>query len=194
MNELWIWLLGAAIVASAAFAWFRRGRRPLPVALRRGQRLPAFTAVDETGQPLQSADLAGKPAVIIFVRGNWCPFCSKQVRNLTGYYRKINELGARLVFVTPKPLETTRRVAEFFRVEFEWWLDESLAATRQLGLLLESGVPSSYKKEYGQDTMWPAALVVDAGGVIRYVDLSRHIVDRPNPKTLLREVEKAISG
>ena len=194
MNELWIWLLGGAIVAAAAFVWIRRGRRPVPDVLRRGQRLPEFDAKNEAGEPLKSADLAGTPVVIIFVRGNWCPFCNKQVKNLTGYYRKINELGARLVFVTPKPLETTSRVAAFFRVEFEWWLDESLEATRNLGLLLESGVPKGYASEYGSDTMWPASLVIDAGGVIRYVELSKHIVDRPDPKTLLRELEKVISG
>jgi peroxiredoxin len=115
-------------------------------------------------------------------------------RSLTSYYKKINELGARLIFLTPKPLETTRRVAEFFEVEFEFWLDESLTATRQLGLLLEDGVPSSYEKEYGDDTMWPASLVIGADGIIRFVELSKHVVDRPNPKTLLNELEKVISA
>lgn len=194
MTELWIWLLAGLIIVVAAVAWYRRGRRRVPDALRRGQPLPSFGALDEQGRSLNSADLVGMPVVMMFVRGNWCPFCSKQVKNLTGYYKKINDLGARLVLVTPKPLETTRRVAEFFQVEFEFWLDESLAATRQLGLLLESAVPSGYEKEYGRDTMWPASLVVDADGVIRYVEVSKHIVDRPNPRTLLRELEKAISG
>jgi peroxiredoxin len=193
MTDLWTWLIAVVIVVGAGFAWYRRGRRPVPEALRRGNLLPAFEALDEQGNPLRSADLAGTPVVMIFVRGNWCPFCSKQVRNLTSYYRKINELGARLIFVTPKPLETTRRVAEFFHVDFEFWLDESLTATRKLGLLLESGVPRSYEKEYGNDTMWPASLVIAADGTIRFVELSKHIVDRPNPKILLRELEKAIS-
>jgi peroxiredoxin len=193
MNDFWIWLIGGALVAAAAYVWSRRGRRPVPDVLRRGQSLPAFEAQDEAGNVLKSTDLAGTPVVMIFVRGNWCPFCSKQVKNLTDYYKRINDLGARLIFVTPKPLETTRRVAEFFHVEFEFWLDESLKATRQLGLLLESGVPSSYEKEYGRDTMWPTSLVVGTDGVIRFVALSKHVVDRPNPKTLLRELEKAIS-
>ena len=194
MTDLWTWLIAVIFVAGAGFAWYRHGRRPVPEALRRGNLLPAFEALDEQGNPLRSADLAGIPVVMIFVRGNWCPFCSKQVKKLTGYYKQINELGARLVFVTPKPLDTTRRVAEFFQVDFEWWLDEALAATRTLGLLLESGVPSGYENEYGRDTMWPASLIVDAEGVIRYVELSKHIVDRPDPKTLLRELEKTISG
>lgn len=194
MTDFWIWLIAAVIFAGAAFAWYRRGRRPVPDALRPGQRLPAFEAVDESGRTLKSSDLDGTPVVMIFVRGNWCPFCSRQVKNLTRYYKDIVDLGAKLIFVTPKPQETTKRVAEFFNVEFEFWLDESLAATRKLGLLLESGVPKDYYTEYGSDTIWPTSLVIDADSIIRYVELSKHIIDRPNPKTLLRELQKAIGA
>ena len=31
----------------------------------------------------------GALAVILFVRGNWCPFCNAQVKELTQYYREI---------------------------------------------------------------------------------------------------------
>ena len=96
------------------------------------------------------------------------------------------------ILVTPKPLETTRRVAEFFEVEFDFWLDDQLTVTRQLGLLLNSGVPGSYEREYGKDTVWPTALVVDAAGIIRYTALSKHISDRPNPTILLREIRKTL--
>ena len=193
MTSSWIWITGAAVVAAVAIIiYWRRSGRPVPEALRRGRPLPEFSAVDEQGRPLRSSELAGTPVVMIFVRGNWCPFCSKQVKNLTGHYKAINDLGAKLIFVTPKPLETTRRVAEFFDVDFDFWLDESLEATRQLGLLLEAGVPKDYLEEYGNDTIWPASLVIDRAGIIRYVELSKHIIDRPDPKTLLRELQKAI--
>jgi hypothetical protein len=42
--------------------------------------------------------------------------------------------------------------------------------------------------------MWPASLVIGADGIIRFVELSKHVVDRPNPKTLLNELEKVISA
>lgn len=194
MTNVWIWLIAAALVAAAAYLFYRsRNGRPVPEALRRGRPLPEFVAVDEQGNPLRSTDLQGTPAVMIFVRGNWCPFCDRQVKNLTGYYKQIVDLGAKIIFVTPKPLETTRRVAEFFEVEFDFWLDESLAATRHLGLLFEAAVPADYRKEYGEDTVWPTSLVIDAAGIIRYVALSKHIIDRPNPKTLLRELQQAIA-
>jgi peroxiredoxin len=195
MTDVWIGLIIAALVAGAAFLMYRkRPSRPVPDALKPGRPLPDFTALDEHGEVVHSTKLKGAPAVMIFVRGNWCPFCSRQVKDLTAYYKDMADLGAKLVFVTPKPQETTRRVAEFFEVKFDFWLDESLAVTRQLGLLLEGAVPESHAQEYGADTIWPTSLVIDAEGIIRFVDISKLIMDRPNPKTLLRELQKAIEG
>lgn len=183
-----------AILAAAAIAYwrFRPVRRPVPPQLRQGQPLPDFRAVDESGNPVRSTELHGSAAVLLFVRGNWCPFCSSQIEDLSVHYKDIIGLGARLILVTPKPLETTRRVAEFFEVEFDFWLDADLAVTRQLGLLQKSGVPDEHRKEYGADTIWPTALVVDPGGVIHYTELSKLIIDRPDAATLLRELRSAL--
>ena len=182
-----------AAVLLLGLSWLKtRGLRPTPPQLQPGSPLPDFEAVDEEGNAVQSIALRGAPAVMLFVRGNWCPFCNAQVRELARHYREITEIGARLILVTPKPLETTRRVAAFFEVEFDFWLDENLAITRQLDLLQEGGVPRSYEREYGRDTIWPTTLVVDAAGVIRYSELSKHISDRPDPKVLLREIRNTI--
>ncbi|MDJ0709301.1 MAG: redoxin domain-containing protein [Woeseiaceae bacterium] len=187
--------IAATVVSIVLIAWYwvtHRGLRAMPPQLKPGSALPDFVAADEHGNPVRSTDLHGTPTVVLFVRGNWCPFCSRQVSNLTQYYREIVDLGARLILITPKPLETTRRVAEFFKVEFDFWLDNELSVTRQLGLLQQGGVPKDYKKEYGRDTIWPTALVVDAAGVIRFTELSKHISDRPDPATLLREIRKTV--
>lgn len=181
------------LAIAVAVIWIKiRGLRATPPQLEPGRHLPEFRAIDEAGDPVNSVELQGAPAVLLFVRGNWCPFCSRQVSSLTPYYREIVDLGAHLILVTPKPLETTRRVAEFFKVEFDFWLDEELAVTKQLGLLLEGGVPNDYEKEFGNDTIWPTALVVDGAGIIRYTNLSKHISDRPDPKILLREIRKTL--
>lgn len=184
-----------AVISAVLIAWYwirHRGLRAMPPQLKPGSPLPDFTATDEQGNPVRSTELHGTPAIILFVRGNWCPFCSRQVSNLTQYYRDIVDLGARLILITPKPLETTRRVAEFFNVEFDFWLDDELSVTRQLGLLQQGGVPRDYDREYGRDTTWPTALVVDASGIIRFTELSKHISDRPDPEVLLREVRKTV--
>jgi peroxiredoxin len=187
------WILIVVVVGIiGALLVFRdkvRGRS-IPDDLRPGKPLPAFVAVDENGGRLSSTDLRGRPSVLLFVRGTWCPFCSKQVQNLTKFYKEINESGAHLILITPKPLETTRRVADFFDVKFEFWLDESLAIGKQLGLVQETGVPDEYSREYGRDTLWPASLIVDSDGIIRHTELSRFIADRPDPEKLLSIVRE----
>ena len=181
------------MAAVALGLWLFRDRlrgRQVPADLLPGNSLPDFTAVDENGNDLDSSSLRGSAAVLLFVRGTWCPFCSKQVASLTKFYKEINDSGARLILVTPSPLETTRRVADFFEVEFEFWLDESLAIAKRLGLVLDSGVPKDFRDEYGEDTLWPTSLVIDAEGIIRHTELSRFIADRPNPEKLLAVVNQ----
>jgi len=193
MDSLLIWIIAIAAVLIVAAIMIRKKMSvgpPIPDDLRAGKPLPEFSAIREDGSTVHSRDLRGKPAVILFVRGNWCPFCSKQVEDLTSHYKEINSLGAELIFVTPKPLETTRRVAEFFKVEFEFWLDESLEIAKSLGLVLPAGVPDNYATEYGHDTAWPTALVVDKNGIIRYSKLSRLIFDRPGSAALLEELRQ----
>jgi peroxiredoxin len=186
-----ILIISVLIVALALWTLRDKFRgKPVPDRLRPGNSLPAFTAVDENGNLLESASLRGSAAVLLFVRGSWCPFCSKQVANLTKFYKEITDSGARLILITPRPLETTRRVADMFGVEFEFWLDESLAIAKCLGLVQEAGVPDEYREVYGDDTLWPTTLVIDASGLIRHTELSRFIADRPNPEKLLTIVKK----
>lgn len=187
---LWIIVVAALIAAGAVYAlWKKKGGRRVPDSLKPGQPLPAFQAVDEHGNRLSSTDLAGSPAIILFVRGSWCPFCSKQVADLTAAYKEITDAGAKLILVTPKPLETTRRVADIFGVEFDFWLDESLEIAKKLGIFLEGRVPGEQRKEYGEDTLWPTTLVIDADGVIRHSELSKFLLDRPDPEKLLNVVK-----
>ncbi len=187
------WIIGAAVILLIAGVWifFKKMHGPrIPEALRAGQPLPDFGAIDEQGNPVRSTQLIGSPTIMLFVRGNWCPFCTRQVEKLAGYYKDIVDIGAKLIFVTPTPLETTRRVADFFDVEFDFWMDDQLKAVKQLGLLMPAKVPGDHRQEYGADTLWPTALVIDAAGIIRFAKLSRMIVDRPDPKLLLSELRK----
>ncbi|MGI9203627.1 MAG: peroxiredoxin family protein [Woeseiaceae bacterium] len=191
MNTIWLLVGGIVVIAAGVFIFRDKVRgKPVPNAIRPGNTLPEFTATNENGETLRSGVLRDRPSVLLFVRGSWCPFCSKQVANLTKYYKEITDSGARLILITPNPLETTRRVADFFAVDFEFWLDDSLAIGRKLGLVQEGGVPADSHSEYGADTLWPTSLVVDADGVIQHTELSRFIADRPNPERLLSVVKR----
>ena len=101
----------------AAFA-SDQGTRPaggVPAgAVSVGDTLPPFALPDATGQTRTLDELtADGPAVIVFYRGGWCPYCNIALRT---YQRDLlPELGAysaRLVAIspeTPTPLSALRR-------------------------------------------------------------------------------------
>ncbi len=193
MGSTIVWVVAILVIIIGIVLWRRPVRgRATPDAMKPGQVFGPFNAVDEQGNPVTQDRLKGKPTIVLFVRGNWCPFCNAQVADMTSHYKEIVDLGGRLVILTPKPLETTRRVAEMYGVDFEFWLDEGLAVTRQFGLLIEDGVPSKDRESFGDDAVWPAAVVVDADGVIRFSELSRAIVDRPSSAKLLNQLKKLV--
>ncbi len=180
-------LLLALVVAVRAM---RRPGARASARLVRGQRIPDFHVRTEDGERVGPSDLHGLPAVIIFLRGNWCPFCSAQVKELADHYREISAMGARLIFVVPEPQETTRRVADHFGVDFTFWLDPDLAAARTLGILHEQGVPEELRNEYGTDTLRPVSVVIDREGIIRYAHQSRDVRERPDPEEFLAVLKR----
>lgn len=188
-------IYAAAIVVlllAAGAAWYatRRTGERASDRLVRGRRLPRFEAQTEDGETITPDDLRGLPVVFIFLRGNWCPFCSSQVKDLSRYYREINDRGAKLVLVVPKPQQTTRRVAEVFGVDFTFWLDPDLSVARQLEILDEGAVPEELGEDYGRDTMRPTAVVVDGEGIIRYANRAKDVRNRPDPIEFLRVLDR----
>ncbi|NJN00349.1 MAG: redoxin domain-containing protein, partial [Aquincola sp.] len=42
-----------------------------------------------------------KPAVLVFYRGNWCPLCVAQLRELASRQEDLTALGAKVILVSP---------------------------------------------------------------------------------------------
>ncbi len=180
------------LLLAAALAVWLMGRPGEKASDRlvRGRRIADFTVQTEDGEPAGPSDLRGLPAVLIFLRGNWCPFCSAQVEDLTQDYRQINELGARLILIVPKPQQTTRRVADLFGVDFTFWMDPDLTAARRLGIVHAGGVPADYRDDYGTDTLRPVSVVIDSEGVIRYANRSKDVRERPDAAEFVKVLER----
>ncbi len=187
-------LLLLVLVASAGgIYWAMKNRKRLPAALADGRSLPDIELLDDRGEPVSVASLRGKPAVIILLRGSWCPFCNSQVKDLTRHYREVSELGAALIFVTPKPLDTTRRVAEIFDVNFTFWVDPELAFGEALGLRAAEAVPRQFRDKFGPDALHPTSIVIDPEGIIRFASSEQDVRARPDPELLVAKL-RAITG
>lgn len=168
--------------------WYSRLDRVPSPALRAGQILPVFELEDENGHALSSTAFQGRPAVLLFYRGNWCPLCMAQIRELVDQYKELEARGAQVVLVSPQSQEHTRALAKRFDVPFRFLVDPGARAARSLGIAHEAGVPLGIPG-YDADTVLPTAIVTDAGGRILLADQTDNYRVRPEPATFLAALD-----
>lgn len=79
-------------------------RTATPLAVRAAA--PAFKGRDAAGQPVELRQRLKKgPVVRYFYRGQWCPYCNKQLSQLQGPLQLLTAKGAQVVVVMPETQE-----------------------------------------------------------------------------------------
>lgn len=170
--------------------WYSRLGRTPSAALRVGVLLPEFELEDESGRPISTAAFRGSPAVFLFHRGNWCPLCMAQIRELAREYKDLEARGAQVVLVSPQSHEDSRALAARYDVPFRFLVDPRGRTATQLGILHEAGVPLGIRG-YGADTVFPTAVVTDADGRILLADQTDNYRVRPEPSTFIAALDRA---
>ena len=171
--------------------WYSRFQREQSQALTVGQRLPSLQLADAAGKPVHSEKLAG-PLLLIFYRGNWCPLCMAQIREVAGQYRELHARGVTTLLISPQPHENTASLAERFGVPFLFLVDQDNRVARQLGIVAENGLPAGLEVlGYDSDTVMPTVVMTNAAGVIIFSDQTDNYRVRPEPDVFIRILDEA---
>ncbi|MEO0499257.1 MAG: peroxiredoxin family protein [Pseudomonadota bacterium] len=179
-----------AIAAAAAHIWYvfvysRFGRQPSKT-LRLGAMLPDFTLTDEHGNDIGSAAFRDAPALFLFFRGNWCPLCMAQIREVADDYKRLAAQGVEVVLVSPQPEAQTAKLAAKFDVPFHFLTDKDLKAATALDIAAIGGTPVGIDAMgYGEDTVMPTVIATDRSGRIIFLDQTDNYRVRPEPETFL---------
>jgi peroxiredoxin len=154
-------------------------------SIKAGDALSQFTLNDANRTPTSLNQLVEHgPAVIVFYRGGWCPYCNLALRTYQHeLLPQLNRFGARLVAISPQTpdeslstaeraaLEFTvlsdpgARLADHIGIAFEQ-ADDVLAAQRELGLDL-----AKVNAEGAVRLPRPTVLIVDQNRIVRFVDV-----------------------
>lgn len=166
--------------------WYSSFGRGHSDQLTVGQMLPRFELKNTVGEMVSSASLTDKPTVWIFYRGNWCPFCIAQIKEVAAQYQRLEELGARVVLISPQPHEFTVGLAKSFDVAFDFLTDEHNRAAQTLGIANAYGVPMGMQVlGYDSETVLPTVIITAAGGRILWADETDNYRVRPEPDLFL---------
>lgn len=156
-------------------------------SLKVGHSLPVFELRNVAGEMVGSASLLDKPTIWIFYRGNWCPLCMAQIKELVAEYQEIQELGVRVALISPQPHKFTTSLAKKFDVPFYFLTDEGNRAARLLGIAHEDGLPTGLQVlGYDSETVLPTVIITDAGGKVLWSHQTDNYRVRPEPALYLK--------
>ncbi|MEO8093712.1 MAG: redoxin domain-containing protein [Pseudolysinimonas sp.] len=189
---VWPALAAAAGVAATIGYQYWYSRQHVPaIGITVGQPLPVFPLTTLTGERTDSSALRTGPHVIVFYRGNWCPFCMVQVRQLAEQYRELDRRGVRVALISPQRADDTAELATRFEVPMEFFVDSEGAAARALDLVQAGGTPLIYGAGTSGDTVVPTVAITDREGTVIWLEVADNHRVRPEPQTFLTVLDRA---
>ena len=168
-------LLGAAAGASA------QTPELTATALAVGSAAPLFTAKDADGRTIDLKQLLKKgPVVLYFYRGQWCPFCNKQLSQLQDSLGQLTAKGAQVVVVSPETQENIGKTVAKTKARFPIVHDQGFAIMKayRTAFTVQPDVVAKYKG-FGVDLLAangadaavlpvPATYIIGKDGKIKY--------------------------
>ncbi|AEM84313.1 peroxiredoxin-like family protein [Streptomyces violaceusniger] len=173
-------------------------------AIKVGDTLESFSLDDATSTPVTLDSLVETgPAVIVFYRGGWCPYCNLALRT---YQRELlPELagfGARLVAVSPQSPDQSLSTVEKAALEFTVLSDPGSRVARRVGIAFQQadevldaqrklGLDLAQVNAEGSVSLpRPTVLIVDADRTVRFVEIQPDYTAR----TEVAEILSALAG
>ncbi len=168
-----------------------------------GDTLAPFALSDATGQTWTLEQLtADGPAVIVFYRGGWCPYCNLTLR--TYQQELLPQLGAysaRLVAISPETPDASLNTQEKAQLEYTVLSDTGVKLASSLGITFEpSEAGLEAQRNLGLDIRatradgdtalpMPTVLIVDGNQIVRFVDIHPDYTGRTEVDDILAALQ-----
>jgi peroxiredoxin len=164
-----------------------------------GETAPLITGKDQNGKSINSSEiLKDSQILLIFYRGNWCPYCKKHLSSLETHLKELQDKGVFVIVVSPEKIEKTQETANEYNNDFSIIHDVGnriMTAYKVVFTVNQQSVPKYYEKitekinEYNEDNNnvlpVPATYLIDQSGKISYVHYDPDYKKRSNLDEIL---------
>ena len=109
-----------------------------PEGLFINSKAPDFKGIDQFGKEIRLKDvLKDSLVVLIFYRGQWCPYCNKQLKKLEDSLQLIKDKGARLIAITPEKPAFISKTIEKTKASYPLIYDKEMKIMKAYGVAFE---------------------------------------------------------
>jgi len=141
--------------------------------------MPNFELPDQLDYPWGlSGQLETGPVVLVFYRGDWCPYCNGQLVSFARNFGEFERRGAQVAGISVDPPRNSARMAGKLLLPFPLLSDAEGELARRCGL---------WNAE--EDVAVPAIVVVDQSGEVRYLYAGSDFADRPGDKEIFTALD-----
>lgn len=173
------------------------------LTLGSGNAFPDGRLVRADGQDSSVAsERAGKPLVVVFYRGAWCPFCNIALRAYQDHLvPELRRRGIGFMAISPQLPDGSLTMQEKQQLDFAVVSDPHSAIASALGILtrptedairaqLDGGLDLTRENADGTAILpMPTTVIVDAHGIIRWIDVHPDYTTRTEPAEVLRALD-----
>ena len=160
---------------------------------------PEFTARDNSGKTLNLKVLlkSHNAVVLFFYRGQWCPYCNKQIKQLQDSLQLLTGKGAYVIGVTPETSENISKTIDKTHASFSIIQDKDYRIMKAYDVnYTVNDETLSHLKKYGIDLEKnngnkdhvlpvPATYVINSSGKISFVHFDKDYTRRASVSSLL---------
>ena len=152
-----------------------------PEGLKVNDKAPNFSAKDQNGKTVELNKLIKSGSVVIvFYRGEWCPYCNKQLMELEDSLALITSKEASIIAVSPEKQENITKTIQKTKATYSIISDDSLKimSAYKVAFELDEQTNEKYKKwginlsdkngNNGNNLPVPAVYIINKEGKITY--------------------------
>jgi peroxiredoxin len=183
-------IVGTTLLLLYVFWYSRLGRMP-NARLEIRNKLPEFELTDLYGGRVRSSQFLGAPAVWLFYRGNWDPFCVAQVHEIAARAADLDKLGVQLNLVSSQPEDKARQLAGELSVPVRFLVDRDAQAAEALDIAERHAIPPGTAAGYARVGAMPTTIVTNASGTILFTDQTDNYRVRPEPDVYISILRRA---
>lgn len=172
-----------------------------PEGLKTGDVAPDFTGKDQYGKTVTLGGLLKSgPVVILFYRGQWCPYCNKQLARFADSLQLIKDRGTTVLAVAAETTDNISKSIEKAKISFPVIADEGMRIMRlyKVNFSVDEKTIARYKNygidfdkvngSNGANLPVPATYIIGTNGTIKYVFFDTDYRKRASVKDILENL------
>lgn len=189
------------LVVVAILFLFLQNTKAQEQQFKLGDKAADINAITNDGSNFSLEKATKKGSVIVlFYRGYWCPFCSKQLKELNDSLEFLTAKGVTVVAITPENVESVAKTVTKTKASFAIISDTTNCILKAYGVnfKVEDKTIERYKG-FGVDLVKtnsnadvslpvPAVYIINKNRVFKYIWFEKDYRKRPSVKELLNNL------